>query len=53
MQETLRRIRELVSDRNREVEVGPDCTVREMADEEEAQPAAKPTKLSPHTFGRH
>jgi hypothetical protein len=52
MQDTIKRLRELVSDRNREVEVGPDGTVRETTDEEEAKPEAKPTKLSPHTFGR-
>lgn len=56
MNESLRRLRDTVVGRNRdrEVQVEPDGTVREVPAQGEAQPAEaghKPTKLPPRTFG--
>ena len=39
------------TDGAREVEVTPDGTVREVPPSDTPTPPAKPTTLSPHTFG--
>lgn len=54
--QSLRRLRDAVvgTGRDREVQVEPDGTVKEVVPEAVEQPAtapAKPTKLSPRTFG--
>jgi len=56
MNESLRRLRDTVvgRGRDREVQVEPDGTVTEIVPEAAEQPVAataKPTKLSPRTFG--
>lgn len=53
--EQLKQLRDAVTGRNREVEVGPDGTVHEVKDgvaEEPKPDAGKATKLAARTFGR-
>lgn len=54
MNDQLKRLRDAVTGRGREVQVEPDGTVREAdekpADEHQAE-AGKATKLAPRTFG--
>lgn len=55
MNESLKQLRDAVTGRNREVEVGPDGTVHEVKDgaSEASKPeAGKATKLAARTFGR-
>lgn len=54
MNETLQRLRDAVTGRDREVEVAPDGSVHEVGAEPEGPTAvspAKATKLSERTFG--
>lgn len=54
MNEQLRRLRDAVTGRDREVEVAADGSVRELSERpaDERQPeAGKVTKLAPRTFG--
>ncbi len=54
--EKLQRLREAVTGRGREVEVGPDGSVREIEHppgiEDVSSVPTKPTKLADRTFGR-
>ena len=56
MNESLKKLRDAVTGRGREVEVTPEGTVREVngnadADTDKDKEAGKPTKLAPRTFG--
>lgn len=54
MNENLKRLRDAVSGRGREVEVAPDGSVREVSAEPAAakeEASGKATKLAPRTFG--
>lgn len=53
MNERLRRLRDAVVARDREVEVSPDGTVREVTtpSDQDGKKGEKPTKLAPRTFG--
>ena len=58
MTDSLKRLRDAVTGRGREVEVTPDGTVREVAqnaddgtNSDKEKEAGKPTKLAPRTFG--
>jgi hypothetical protein len=55
MTDPLKRLRDAVTSRGREVEVGPDGAVREVKEptaEESKLETGKPTKLAARTFGR-
>lgn len=54
MNDTLKRLRDAVTGRSREVEVTPDGSVREVEAEKQEQPKTdepKATKLAARTFG--
>lgn len=54
MNENLKRLRDAVTGRGREVEVAPDGSVREVgaeASQQKEEEAGKATKLAPRTFG--